>query len=91
MNDFAIPILLFFGAAITLAGIVIHLSSNKRSPTSSTELKSPSVKTNMFILKLLTFSICITLIQLSIYIFLSDTSINVNAGSFEGEIREKNK
>jgi hypothetical protein len=91
MNDSATPILLFFGAAITLVGIGIHLSSSKQSPENSTELQSPSVKTNMFILKLLAFSICITLIQFSIHIFSSNASINAIANSFEGEIREKNK
>ncbi len=90
MNDTAITTLLFFGAAVTLVGIAIQLFSDRRTPECSEKAHSPSVKTNMFILTLLIFSISIVLIQFGIETYTTETSIIDAASRFEGDIREKN-
>jgi len=91
MNDAAITTLLFFGAAITLIGIGIQLFSERKTPENSAKIHSPPVKTNMFTLKLLIFSISIVLIQFGTQIYSSKTSGIDVANHFEGDIREKNK
>ena len=91
MNDTAITTLLFFGAAITMVGIGIQLFSERRTPENSAKIHSPSVKTNMYTLKLLIFSISIVLIQFGIQIYSTKISGIDVANHFEGDVREKNK
>jgi len=91
MNDIAIITVLFIGVAITLLGIGIQLFSDRETPENSTRFHSPSVKTNIFILKLLIFSISIILIKFGIETYSTQISVIDAANSFEGDIRENNK